>query len=167
MSHEHEVAALQAHVAALRAALESSLIYVESFPSSNAHDLAAIKAALAATPEQSLAALRNEAAAEAKGAAWDEYTKEAVHQVEEIAGNLPLLDELCSRSEPDEMALALQQLSNEAAAEALEREARQIRLQMIEPRQSDIYARGSHDSRRRIAADLEYEARRLREAANG
>jgi hypothetical protein len=56
---------IEAHVAALRAALESSLIYVESFPSSNAHDLAAIKAALAATPEQSLAALRNEAAAEA------------------------------------------------------------------------------------------------------
>lgn len=56
-----KLAATEAHCATLRAALESSLIYVESFPSSNAHDLAAIKAALAATPAECAERLKREA----------------------------------------------------------------------------------------------------------
>ena len=53
--------ALTSHVADLRGALEASLVYVQYFPASNAHDLATITAALACTPAQSLGRVKAEA----------------------------------------------------------------------------------------------------------
>lgn len=57
---------LAATVTVLRDLLEECMVYVNSYPASNAHTVAAVKAALAATPAMNLNAVKSEALREAR-----------------------------------------------------------------------------------------------------